>query len=180
MTPVHASRLLPAKSSEALRAGSTGLFDPAGSSPFQVKAGRTLAKAEGREYLGMPSPTRPPQKRAASWIIHSPRRWYRRSVHRARTDEARAGRHDDSRVRLARAAGECGHSMCHFARPAAVRQLRPVEPVLVGVMSVIPSWTRLATILRSEATTRYPQHDCTLARGIIDRGQPAPTRPTRS
>jgi hypothetical protein len=86
-----ASRLLPAKSSEALRAGSTGLFDPAGISPFQGKACRTLAEAEGREYLGLPSPTRPPQKRAAQWIIHSPLRWYRRSVHRARIDESRAG-----------------------------------------------------------------------------------------
>jgi hypothetical protein len=44
--------MLPAKSDEALAAGSVGPWDAGGISPFQLNAGRKLAAAEGREYTG--------------------------------------------------------------------------------------------------------------------------------
>jgi hypothetical protein len=41
---------LPAKSDEALAAGSVGPWEAAGISPFQLNSGRKLAEAEGRDY----------------------------------------------------------------------------------------------------------------------------------
>lgn len=47
--------MLPAKSDEAVAAGSVGPWDAGGISPFQLNAGRRLAEAEGRDYTG-PAP----------------------------------------------------------------------------------------------------------------------------
>jgi hypothetical protein len=43
---------LPAKSDEAVAAGSVGPWEAGGISPYQLDSGRKLAEAEGREYTG--------------------------------------------------------------------------------------------------------------------------------